>query len=98
MVCYGQEYPFASQAIYLDDNADGIDDYEMLIAHRFVLKALEISCHSHEMAGALASSLTDGLLCLYRKAIGQVRFPLSVERGETPITMNHYFNVNVEKQ
>ncbi|KAK3670782.1 hypothetical protein LTR78_009354 [Recurvomyces mirabilis] len=184
MVRYGHEYPFAPQATHLDDNADGINDHEMLepneangsvnirvvegdsydlqdllqpqcmlsgtkdrdieswlrqtyqsnrgfelgtfgayilsstmrqqssrwvdislgyisdvvlIVHRFILKALETICHSHEMAGALAVILTDGHLCLYRKAIGQVRFLLDVERGETPITMNHYFNDNLEK-
>ena len=33
----------------------------------------------------------------YVKAINQVKFLLEVERGGTPMTLNHYFNDNLEK-
>jgi hypothetical protein len=67
------------------------------IVHRFIDQVLDSICPERLVKGELLSVLTDGLFERYSKAIDQVHFLLDVERTGTPMTLNHYFNDNLEK-
>ena len=72
-----------------------ISDIVMLV-HRFIDRTLTRICP--DVKATLLSNLEEGLVERYTKAIDQVRFLLNVERTGTPITLNHYFNDNLEKR
>lgn len=67
------------------------------IVHRFMDQVLDSICPERLVKAELFSVLTDGLFERYTKAIDQVHFLLDVERTGTPMTLNHYFNDNLEK-
>lgn len=67
------------------------------LVHRFVTTALGFVCHDERVRDELSASLMEGLTNRYEKAMEQARFLLSVERSGTPLTLNHYFNDNLEK-
>ena len=66
------------------------------LVHRFIDRALTKICP--DVKATLLSNLTEGLFERYSKAVGQVRFLLDVERAGTPITLNYYFNDNLENR
>ena len=69
----------------------------VVITHRYITVLLESICPDGRVRSTLLSTLMDGLLERYHKAFDQVNFILQVERSETPLTLNHYFNENLEK-
>ena len=69
----------------------------IVIVHRFICKALDVTCYDGAMKATLMGVLFDGLYCRYKNAIEHVNFLLEVERNGTPLTTNHYFNDNLEK-
>ena len=69
----------------------------VVMAHAFINKLLERICPDDTVRSALMSLLMDELLTKYKRAFQQVNFLLETERKGTPITMNHYFNDNLEK-
>lgn len=69
----------------------------VMIVHQFIHRVLELICPERLVKSELLSVLSDGLFDRYQKALDQVRFLLEVERTGTPMTLNHYFNDNLEK-
>lgn len=69
----------------------------IVIVHRFMTTALDLLCYDDTMKQSLFNTLADGLLHRYKMAIKQVSFLLEVERNGLPMTLNHYFNDNLEK-
>lgn len=67
------------------------------IVHRFITQILDLICPDLQVKTELLSVLNDGLFERYKRAIDQVHFLLRVERNGTPMTLNHYFNDNLEK-
>ena len=65
--------------------------------HTFVVDLIHAVCPDTRVADQLVSFLTDRLVQKYEKAMEQAKFILHVERSNTPLTMNHYFNDNLEK-
>ncbi|KAJ5162314.1 hypothetical protein N7492_007706 [Penicillium capsulatum] len=66
------------------------------IVHRFICKALEVSCGRRKVVEKVLNLLMESLLDKYRTAIHMADFNLEVE-GEIPFTLNHYFNDNLTK-
>ncbi|KAF4629777.1 hypothetical protein G7Y89_g8365 [Cudoniella acicularis] len=67
------------------------------IAHGFVTDLLRHTCPDKRVQTGLSSLLMDGLVERYKRAFAQVEFVLQVERSGNPMTLNHYFNDNLEK-
>lgn len=65
--------------------------------HDFVVRLIYAICPDERVSSGLVSFLTDRLTQKYERAMGQAKFILHVERSNTPLTMNHYFNDNLEK-
>jgi hypothetical protein len=69
----------------------------IVYTHDFVVNLISAICPDERVRSGLVSFLTDRLTQKYERAIGQAKFILRVERSNTPLTMNHYFNDNLEK-
>lgn len=70
----------------------------IVITHKFINSALEAICTDEDVRDALASKLSDQLSVRYRNAIASVEFLLKVEKSNVPMTLNHYFNDNLQKR
>jgi len=68
------------------------------MAHTFILDLLRLVCPDARVRESIISILMDDLLAKYKAAFDSGRFLLRVERMGTPITLNHYFNDNLEKR
>lgn len=68
----------------------------IILVHRFMLGLLHCICAEETVLKGLTSALMEHYLPRYRKAIEHVKFILQVERAGTPLTLNHYFNDNLE--
>ncbi|MCJ1386401.1 hypothetical protein MMC17_009527 [Xylographa soralifera] len=66
------------------------------IAHSFIFDLLRLLCPNERVRSGLISVLMDELVERYKKAFDQIKFILHVERTGTPMTLNHYFNDNLE--
>jgi len=67
------------------------------IVHSFITKLLETLCLNERVSQRLLDLLLDGLLEQYSKTITQVKSFVNVELASVPMTLNHYFNDNLEK-
>ncbi|KAJ6142973.1 Dynamin [Penicillium samsonianum] len=67
------------------------------VVHAFICKALEVVSKDTQISSNIMSLLMDDLVERYKQAISTVEFLLRIEREGTPITLNHYFNDNLEK-
>lgn len=67
------------------------------ITHTFIKKLLALVCVDERVTRELLSTLSDGLIGRYNTALDHTRFLLNVERIGTPITLNTYFNENLER-
>lgn len=67
------------------------------LAHSFVAKTLRILCLDDRTWCGLVSVLKEHLVKKYQDALDMTEFILQVERSRTPMTLNHYFNDNLEK-
>ncbi|KAK2797328.1 hypothetical protein FQN50_009223 [Emmonsiellopsis sp. PD_5] len=65
--------------------------------HGFILEILKSICTDRRVRHNLLSIVMDRLLVIYERARDQVKFLLAVERQGNPMTLNHYFNDNLEK-
>jgi hypothetical protein len=69
----------------------------IVLVHRFITSALQSICDDRSVRDALAAKLTDELATRYQNAMACAVFLLKVERSDTPMTMNHYFNDNLQR-
>lgn len=67
------------------------------IVHDFITQMIWFLCEDERVFEQLMSLLQDKLTERYKKAIDQVHFILRVELDGTPLTLNHYFNENLQK-
>ncbi|KAF7527979.1 hypothetical protein PCG10_001913 [Penicillium crustosum] len=67
------------------------------VVHAFIRKALEVVSKDTQMSSKIISLLMDDLVEKYKHAMSTVEFLLRIEREGTPVTLNHYFNDNLEK-
>jgi hypothetical protein len=68
------------------------------LVHNFITELLQSLCSDERVRERLLNLLMDGLLEKYRKALAQVDSLLKVELSGVPMTVNHYFNDNLEKR
>jgi flagellin-like hook-associated protein FlgL len=80
-----------------DSIAFGYISDVVTVTHTFVTDLLRFACPDERIRTGLASMLLDELLDRYRRAFAHVDFILRVERLGHPMTLNHYFNDNLEK-
>lgn len=67
------------------------------VVHRFIQKALLVSCGDIKISTNVLALLMEDLLDRYHRAFSAAEFLLKIEREGTPMTMNHYLNDNLEK-
>lgn len=70
----------------------------IVMVNRFITTALTFVCKDGDIRRALANTLFEDLVQLYQKAIDNTNFLLEVERTDTPMTLNYYFNENLQKR
>lgn len=70
----------------------------IVLGHRFILSALSAVCDDAYVRDALADKLSDELTRRYQNAIACAGFLLKVEKSNTPMTLNHYFNDNLQRR
>lgn len=68
------------------------------MAHTFILTLLDRICPNPRVRDGIVSVMLEPLRLMYKRAIDHTDFLLEVERMGTPITLNHYFNDNLEKR
>jgi hypothetical protein len=68
------------------------------LVHTFIARMLKRLCSDERVCERLLSLLMDGLLEKYRKVLEQVDLLLQVELAMIPMTVNHYFNENLQKR
>ncbi|KAF2201796.1 hypothetical protein GQ43DRAFT_370585 [Delitschia confertaspora ATCC 74209] len=86
-----------TQSAHWDSIAKGYIMDIISVTHAFIKSLLQLICPNRQVRDGLMSTLMDSLTQKYSKAIKQTEFLLQVERMETPVTLNHYFNDNLEK-
>ncbi|KAJ5124287.1 Dynamin [Penicillium bovifimosum] len=77
--------------------AQGYMSDVITMVHRFIKKALLAACGDIRISTNVLTHLWDELIGKYRQAILHVDFLLKIERGGTPMTLNHYLNDNLQK-
>ncbi|CAG8057972.1 unnamed protein product [Penicillium nalgiovense] len=77
--------------------AQGYISDVIAMVHRFIKKVLLAACGNMRRSTNILTSLWDELTGKYRQAISHVDFLLKVERGGTPMTLNHYLNDSLQK-
>ena len=65
--------------------------------HRCILDLTSSLCPDKQVQKGIMSAILDTLMECYKKSLDHARFILDVERAGTPLTLNHYFNENLEK-
>jgi hypothetical protein len=70
----------------------------IVLVHRFITKALGCICTDSLVCQALVNTLFDELIQRYQNAIQNANFLLEVENSNIPMTLNHYFNENLQKR
>ncbi|KAF1964076.1 hypothetical protein BU23DRAFT_575979 [Bimuria novae-zelandiae CBS 107.79] len=80
-----------------EDISMGFVSDVIVLVHRFVISALVSICDDCNVRDALASKLSDELTRRYQNAIACAGFLLKVEKSNIPMTMNHYFNDNLQR-
>ena len=80
------------------DMSMGLVCVVIVIVHRFIHAALANLCPDQSGRDALSSKLSNELIKRYQKAMDSTRFLLKVEHSDTPLTLNHYFNDNLQKR
>jgi hypothetical protein len=81
-----------------EDISMGFVSDAIVLVHRFITSALVSVCDDGSVRNALAGKLSDELTRRYQKAIDCAGFLLKVEKSNTPMTMNHYFNDNLQRR
>ncbi|KAK6401745.1 hypothetical protein LTR95_019149 [Oleoguttula sp. CCFEE 5521] len=70
----------------------------IIIVHNYVDTALASICNDPTVCNSLMDKLSDELIKRYQRAITNIQFLLDVEKSDTPLTLNHYFNENLQKR
>ena len=70
----------------------------IVMVHKFIDTALASICADENIRTSLINRLSDDLIKRYQKAISNTQFLLEVERSEVPMSLNHYFNDNLQKR
>jgi hypothetical protein len=81
-----------------EDISMGSVSNAIVLVHRFLTSALQSICDDRSVRDALAGKLADELTRRYQNAMACAWFLLKVERSDTPMTMNHYFNDNLQRR
>lgn len=66
--------------------------------HDFIRDLTSSLCPDKQVQKGIMSAILDSLMECYKKSLDHARFILGVERAGTPLTVNHYFNDNLEKR
>jgi hypothetical protein len=69
----------------------------IVMVHEFILSALVVVCSDNNIRMAVHNTLAEDLTKCYQKAMENANFLLKVESCDTPTTLNHYFNDNLQK-
>ncbi|KAI0022736.1 P-loop containing nucleoside triphosphate hydrolase protein [Xylariomycetidae sp. FL0641] len=70
----------------------------ILHVHHFISEAIKDACPDARVREELWDGyLVEELLGSYRKAMDHTGFLLQIEREQSPMTLNHYFNDNLQK-
>ena len=85
------------QSTNWDDLALGYVSDIVSLVHRFIYALISVICDDRRVQSALRSTLLDGLIDRYTKSMDHAKFVISVEKDDTPQTLNHYFADNLEK-
>ncbi|MCJ1242979.1 hypothetical protein MMC30_000175 [Trapelia coarctata] len=67
------------------------------MVHKFILELLILVCPDENVRISLQSTLMEHLVGQYKSAYSLTETLLRVERTGTPMTLNHYFNDNLQK-
>jgi hypothetical protein len=81
-----------------EDISMGFVSDAIVLVHRFITSALVSICGDRNVRDALAGKLSDELTRRYQNAITCAGFLLKVEKSNIPLTMNHYFNDNLQRR
>lgn len=72
---------------------------DMIIAvHKFIICALEEICTDEKVSSGVMTALREDLMVRYQKAMSKVEDLLQIELEGLLMTMNHYFNDNLQKR
>ena len=77
--------------------ASGYTSDAIALVHDFITTLLQSLCGDDQVSERLLNLLLDSLLEKYSKSLEQVNFLVDVELSGVPVTLNHYFNDNLEK-
>jgi hypothetical protein len=80
-----------------EDISMGFVSDAIVLVHRCITSALVSVCDDRNVRDALVDKLSDELTRRYQNAIASAGFLLKVEKSNTPMTMNHYFNDNLQR-
>lgn len=86
------------QCFKWEDISLGFISDVIVLVHKFIDSALASVCSDSDIREALVGKLSDKLFERYKKAIINTRFLLEVESSDTPMTVNHYFNDDLQKR
>lgn len=70
----------------------------VVLVHNFIKSALQTVCPDAHVRRALFSIIIDDLIKRYQQALNHADFLLRVEDSGNPMTLNHYFNDNLQKR
>ena len=85
------------QSEHWDDLALGFVSDIVSLVHKFIYALISAICDDQRVQSALRSTLMDALADRYAKSIDHAKFVISVEKDDTPQTLNHYFADSLEK-
>ena len=77
--------------------ASGYTSDVIALVHGFVTTLLQSLCGDDQVSERLLNLLLDSLLEKYSRSLEHVKFLVDVELSGVPMTLNHYFNDNLEK-
>ncbi|KAK4546242.1 hypothetical protein LTR36_002379 [Oleoguttula mirabilis] len=81
---------------WMDISLGHVSDVIVMV-HRFITTALASICNDRDIRDAIINSIYEDLIRRYQKAANSTKFLLEVENSDTPMTLNHYFNDNLQK-
>lgn len=82
---------------WIDISMGFVSDVVVMV-HMFITVAVASVCPDKQICRALVDTLFEDLVQRYQKAIDNTKFLLEVESSNTPMTLNHYFNDNLQKR
>lgn len=86
------------QSVKWSDLSLGLVSDVIVMVHKFFMAGLASVCSDEDICRALVNALFDDLVSRYRLAVTNTKFLLEVESGMYSLTLNHYFNENLQKR